>query len=380
LEETPYVAYLYGYPHKTAYRPFAPALPLESVWARERREALFLYVHVPFCEMRCGFCNLFTAAGPRQDVVEGYLAALGRETRRVKEALGPTTFARAAIGGGTPTLLDEAGLHAVFDLAEGVMGADLRNIPVSVEVSPETVTPGKLQALHSRGVDRVSIGVQSFIEAEVAAVKRPQKTEQVEAALERIRGFSFPTLNIDLIYGMEGQTVDSLLFSLRAALRFAPEELYLYPLYVRPLTFLGKKGRAWDDLRLSLYRTGRDFLLSQGYTQVSMRMPPRSRGPCTAVRRMAWWALGAGHARTPEGCTTRPSTPWAPARCAPSSPRTASGPRRPSVRWATASSWMPGSSAGGTCSCPCWRTAWTWRLTRSASGRALGRTSRSWRS
>jgi oxygen-independent coproporphyrinogen III oxidase len=299
LEETPYVAYLYGYPHKTAYRPFAPALPLESVWARERREALFLYVHVPFCEMRCGFCNLFTAAGPRQDVVEGYLAALGRETRRVKEALGPTTFARAAIGGGTPTLLDEAGLHAVFDLAEGVMGADLRNIPVSVEVSPETVTPGKLQALHSRGVDRVSIGVQSFIEAEVAAVKRPQKTEQVEAALERIRGFSFPTLNIDLIYGMEGQTVDSLLFSLRAALRFAPEELYLYPLYVRPLTFLGKKGRAWDDLRLSLYRTGRDFLLSQGYTQVSMRMfrarhAPAQQGPVYRCQEDGMVGLGCG--------------------------------------------------------------------------------------
>ncbi|SET25615.1 STM4012 family radical SAM protein [Stigmatella erecta] len=299
LEETPYVAYLYGYPHKTAYRPFSPSLPLESVWAEERRDALFLYLHVPFCEMRCGFCNLFTAAGPRQDVVEGYLAALGRETRRVKEALGPATFARAAIGGGTPTLLDVAGLHTVFDLAEGVMGADLRNIPVSVEVSPETLDAGKLQALHSRGVDRVSIGVQSFLEPEVAAVKRPQKTAQVEAALELIRSFHFPTLNIDLIYGMEGQTVDSLLFSLRAALRFAPEELYLYPLYVRPLTFLGKKGRAWDDLRLALYRAGRDFLLSQGYTQVSMRMfrarhAPDAQGPVYRCQEDGMVGLGCG--------------------------------------------------------------------------------------
>ncbi|EAU62786.1 elongator protein 3/MiaB/NifB [Stigmatella aurantiaca DW4/3-1] len=249
--------------------------------------------------MRCGFCNLFTAAGPRQDVVEGYLAALGRETRRVKEAIGPATFARAALGGGTPTLLDVAGLHTVFDLAEGVMGADLRNIPVSVEVSPETASLEKLQALRSRGTDRVSIGVQSFIEAEVAAVKRPQKTAQVEEALERIRTLDFPTLNIDLIYGMEGQTVESWLFSLRAALRYSPEEIYLYPLYVRPLTFLGKKGRAWDDLRLSLYRTGRDFLLSQGYTQVSMRMfrarhAPSSDGPVYRCQEDGMVGLGCG--------------------------------------------------------------------------------------
>lgn len=299
LAETPYVAYLYGYPHKTAYRPFTPALPLESVWAEERRDALFLYLHVPFCEMRCGFCNLFTAAGPKQDVVDGYLGALVRETRRVKEALGTASFARAAIGGGTPTLLDVAGLDTVFDLMEGVMGADLKHIPVSVEVSPETVDAQKLRVLRSRGADRVSIGVQSFLEAEVAAVKRPQQTAQVEAALDLIRSTGFPTLNIDLIYGMEGQTVESFLFSLRAALRFNPEELYLYPLYVRPLTLLGKKARAWDDLRLSLYRAGREFLLSQGYTQVSMRMfrakhAPDAGGPVYRCQEDGMVGLGCG--------------------------------------------------------------------------------------
>ncbi|MCK8496671.1 STM4012 family radical SAM protein [Myxococcus fulvus] len=299
LGESPYVAYLYGYPHKTAYRPFTPPLSLESVWAEERRDALFLYFHVPFCEMRCGFCNLFTAAGPRQDVVDGYLGALERETQRVKDALGRASFARLALGGGTPTLLDVAGLNKVFDLAEKVLGADPRNIPVSVEVSPETVDAEKLRTLRSRGTDRVSMGVQSFIEAEVAAVKRPQKTAQVESALDLIRSTGFPTLNLDLIYGMEGQTPESFLYSLRETLRFSPEEIYLYPLYVRPLTFLGKKARAWDDLRLSLYRTGRGFLLSQGYTQVSMRMfrakhAPDAGGPVYRCQEDGMVGLGCG--------------------------------------------------------------------------------------
>ncbi|RKG66643.1 coproporphyrinogen III oxidase family protein [Corallococcus exercitus] len=298
LEGTPYVAYLYGYPHKTAYRPLTPALPLEDVWAKERRDALFLYLHVPFCEMRCGFCNLFTAAGPKEDVVTAWLAALKREARRVKDALGPSTFARAAIGGGTPTLLDVAGLETVFDLA-AELGVHPRDVPMSVEVSPETVDADKVALLKARGVDRVSMGVQSFLEAEVAAVKRPQKTAQVEATLDLLRSAGFPTLNLDLIYGIEGQTVETFQHSLEAALRYAPEELYLYPLYVRPLTFLGKKSRAWDDLRLSLYRNGRDFLLSRGYTQVSMRMfraahAPAARGAVYRCQEDGMVGLGVG--------------------------------------------------------------------------------------
>jgi oxygen-independent coproporphyrinogen-3 oxidase len=305
LGETPYAAYLYGYPHKTAYRPLSPARSLESVWAGERRDALFLYLHVPFCEMRCGFCNLFTAAGPKPEIVQAWLQALTREARQVKQALGPATFARAAVGGGTPTLLDVAGLHALFDLAEH-LGAEPRHIPVSVEVSPETVDADKLAALRERGVDRVSIGVQSFLEAEVASLKRPQKTAQVEAALELLRQAGFPTLNVDLIYGMEGQTVESLLTSLRAALRYTPEELYLYPLYVRPLTFLGKRARAWDDLRLSLYRAGRDFLLAEGYTQVSMRMfrarhAPAAQGPVYRCQEDGMVGLGCGARSYTEG-------------------------------------------------------------------------------
>ena len=67
---TPYAAYAYSYPHKTAYRPLTPPRPLAEAWAGEAKDALFLYLHVPFCEMRCGFCNLFTAANPREEIAE----------------------------------------------------------------------------------------------------------------------------------------------------------------------------------------------------------------------------------------------------------------------------------------------------------------------
>ena len=76
LDGTPYAAYTYSYPHKTAYRPLDPPRRLAEVWAGEPLDALFLYLHVPFCEMRCGFCNLFTTANPRGQLAEDYLAAL----------------------------------------------------------------------------------------------------------------------------------------------------------------------------------------------------------------------------------------------------------------------------------------------------------------
>lgn len=302
LQGTPYASYSYSYPHKTAYRPLPSPIPLGEVWAGEARDALFLYLHVPFCEMRCGFCNLFTTANPQVSMEQRYLDALERQARRVREAVGPVTISRMAVGGGTPTYLDLAGLDRLFDLGGDLFGVDGGQVPISVETSPHTSEPAKLRLLRRRGVDRVSLGVQSFLEAEVRAVGRGQKTAEVEAALTRIREAGIPSLNIDLMYGLPGQTAETWLASLRHALRFAPEELYLYPLYVRPLTGLGRVGRAWDDQRLELYRLGRDFLRSEGYAQVSMRMfraphapeAPSGEGPLYCCQSDGMIGLGAG--------------------------------------------------------------------------------------
>jgi oxygen-independent coproporphyrinogen-3 oxidase len=299
LTGSPYRGYAYAYPHKTAYRPLDPPVALGPLWAEERRDSLFLYVHVPFCGMRCGYCNLFTRARPEGALVAGYLDALRRQAARVRAALPDAAFARFAMGGGTPTYLAVADLEAALDVAERTMGADLARIPGSVEVSPETVDAEKLANLRARGIDRISIGVETFDEAEAAAVYRPQQAAVVERALELIRRSGAPILNIDLIYGLPSQTVASWLRSVRAALRFAPEELYLYPLYVRPLTGLGRSQREWDDLRLACYRAAREHLLGEGYAQVSMRMfraphAPEGRGPVYRCQEDGMVGLGCG--------------------------------------------------------------------------------------
>ncbi|MFC5750223.1 STM4012 family radical SAM protein [Actinomadura rugatobispora] len=277
----PYQGYVYAYPHKTAYRPLDPQPSLREVWADEDRAALFLYLHVPFCEMRCGFCNLFTRTGAPEELTGAYLDALDRQATAVLGGLGDATFATAAFGGGTPTYLTASELERLCDIAGRFAG--LGSIPLGVETSPATATSDRLAVLAERGVTRVSIGVQSFLDEEARAAVRPQKRAEVEAALDRIRAAAIPTLNIDLIYGIDGQTPATWLHSLDAALAWEPEELYLYPLYVRPLTGLGRRARDWDDQRMELYRTGRDHLLAQGYEQVSMRMFRRPTGPASAA-------------------------------------------------------------------------------------------------
>ena len=287
----PYESYVYAYPHKTAYRPLDPAPALPEVWRGEQTDALSLYAHIPFCEVRCGFCNLFTRIGAPDELTTRYLDALERQASQTFAALeaaaaGRPRVANAAIGGGTPTFLEAAELSRLLDILETTMGADLGAIPLSVEASPSTATPDRLTVLAERGTTRLSLGVQSFDPAEARAAVRPQKAAEVHGALAAIRETSIPVLNIDLIYGIDGQTEQSWLASLDAALSWAPEELYLYPLYIRPLTGLGRAtagadaeaveaGAAlevWDEQRLRLYRAGRDHLLGNGYEQTSMRM------------------------------------------------------------------------------------------------------------
>jgi oxygen-independent coproporphyrinogen-3 oxidase len=262
-----YLSYAYSYPHKTAYRPLAPARPLRELWADEDRSALFLYLHVPFCEQRCGFCNLFTEARPRGDLEDRYVAALERQAAVVAAALAPARFAQVAIGGGTPTYLSARHLERLLAIV-GRLGAG--GLPASVEVSPSTLDADKLAVLVAAGTTRVSMGVQSFVPAETAAVHRRQDLGDVERALGWLRDV-VPVRNVDLIYGLPGQTAETLRGSIDRALALGANELYLYPLYVRPLTVLGRRG-GWRDQRLALYRAGRDHLRQLGWRQASMRM------------------------------------------------------------------------------------------------------------
>lgn len=184
--ETPYEQYVYAYPHQKAYRLLEDGPLLSDLWSGERLDALSLYAHIPFCEMRCGFCNLFTRTGAPEEVTGAFLATLERQARVTREALEakgePIRFTLAAFGGGTPTYLTADELTRLCDISENVMGADLKAASWSVETSPATATADRIAVLAERGATRLSIGVQSFVDEEARAAVRPQKRAEVEAS------------------------------------------------------------------------------------------------------------------------------------------------------------------------------------------------------
>jgi len=274
LARGPYVGYCYSYPHKTAYRRL-PVRSLRDVWQDEARDSLFLYVHVPFCEFRCGFCNLFTLSQPDADLPGAWLKTFERQAKILKQQILEANFGQLAIGGGTPSYLNTDELELLFNVLQNDLNVNGSMVPASMEVSPATVDQDKLRLMKDFGVDRVSMGVQSFDGNDVGSMGRPQKLPTVMNAIELIEKFDFPIMNLDLIYGATGQTEASWLDSVKRSIACQPAEIYLYPLYVREKTGLAKRGSqtaAHAQQRLSFYRSGRDELLGEGYEQVSMRM------------------------------------------------------------------------------------------------------------
>jgi oxygen-independent coproporphyrinogen III oxidase len=272
MAEGGYDGYAYAYPHKTAYRPLDPGVPLSLAWQSEDKRRLFLYVHLPFCEMRCGFCNLFTTVLPGGSLVDQTLAAIQRQSDAVAASIAPEGIAQAAFGGGTPSYLSENQLEDLFSRLSRTWPVRWSHIPTSFEVSPGTVTREKLALLKSLGVDRISLGVQSFVAEDLISLKRPQPAEELERACQFIKAAGFTVFNIDLIYGNDGQDAKRWQSSLNRALEWQPEELYLYPLYIGKLTNLDRSGKRPAEYRRDLYRQARDFLLAAGYRQISMRL------------------------------------------------------------------------------------------------------------
>ena len=194
-----------------------------------------LYVHLPFCAHRCGYCDFVTAVG-RGEQHGAYVDALMRELEQERHVLADeveTVF----LGGGTPTFTS---LPELVRLLEALPAAE----EVTVEANPETVTPELAKALHAAGVTRVSLGAQSFQPQLLNVLERGAQPDDVRRAFAHLREAGFDNLSLDLIYGIPGQSVADLEADLAAALALEPEHLSCYELEAKPGT---RFTHAWGD-------------------------------------------------------------------------------------------------------------------------------------
>lgn len=263
-----YVDYMYSYPHKTAYRPFSSPVSLLPYLEQVEGRNASLYFHIPFCSHKCGYCNLFSLQTNREEYITVYLNTLRKQAQQLAPLTTELAFDSFAIGGGTPLLLTVPQLEFLLDTA-ALFGVHPSNAFTSVETSPEYADMARLNLLKQAGTARVSIGIQSFQDKELIALKRRPRQDSICQALNAIREMDFPYFNIDLIYGIKGQTVESFLYSLEQALQFQPNELFIYPLYVRQGTAITE--RESDAVCFQMYCAARDFLKERGFLQTSMR-------------------------------------------------------------------------------------------------------------
>jgi oxygen-independent coproporphyrinogen-3 oxidase len=216
-------------------------IPAPSVreWLHDAPEAL-LYLHVPFCEAKCFYCNFAVDVSANEQVHVGYVDALLRELDSHADWLGRTKIRGIDIGGGTPTRLATKQLARICQAITPFAQESGHAFPVSIETTPRIASqePEKLAVLSSGGIQRVSMGVQSFNAATLALVNRRRQIEQTEQAMANLRAAGFARLNLDIIFGLPGQTMQDWDADIDQIIALQPDSITTYDCLYRG------KGRA----------------------------------------------------------------------------------------------------------------------------------------
>ncbi|NPC98368.1 radical SAM family heme chaperone HemW [Nocardioides sp. zg-DK7169] len=231
--------------------PLDGSLP-ESALAGVGERPFGFYVHVPFCTVRCGYCdfNTYTAAelGPAGTAPGAsratYAQAAVAEVRRARGVLGERTVPVQTVflGGGTPTLLSPADLGSILGAIDEEFGLVL-GAEVTTEANPDSVTLRDLDELRAAGFTRISFGMQSAVPEVLAVLDRTHDPRRVPAAVEWARAAGFEQVSLDLIYGTPGESLADWETSLDAALACGPDHVSAYSLIVEDGTALARRVR-----------------------------------------------------------------------------------------------------------------------------------------
>jgi oxygen-independent coproporphyrinogen-3 oxidase len=261
-----------------------------------------LYVHVPFCLTRCGYCD-FNAYAGLGHLAARYVRALHAEADLAAPDWGDEKIVSVFLGGGTPTTMEVADLEALlvrlrdrFDVTH--------DAEVTIEANPETLDPAKLEGLLAAGYSRLSMGAQSFDVAVLSALERVHSPASVRRAFEQARVAGFENVNVDLIYGADGETLESWEGTLRDAIELDPDHISAYALTIEPSTPLGRKVQSGavpapdGDLQADMFALACELFREAGYGHYEVSNWAKAGFEC--VHNLGYWerrpylGLGAG--------------------------------------------------------------------------------------
>lgn len=229
---------------------------------------LGVYIHIPFCLRKCNYCDFCSYAGRGRPDFEEYLGALRRHIGSYRGRLDGHIAKSVYFGGGTPTLLEPGDFASLLDAVASVVRIS-PDAEISTECNPATADAAKLRGIRQAGVDRISIGAQSFVDDELSALGRLHNADDVRRAVSDARDAGFMNVSLDLMYGIPRQTPESLAYTLDAALGCSPEHISAYCLRVEDGTPFGKMGKSLvlpdDDAVYDMYCTIVGKLGDAGY-------------------------------------------------------------------------------------------------------------------
>ena len=273
IREFEYCPEIYIYPTPRMYEAFKEFSPQ----GLELTDEINVYLHIPFCEHFCSFCGYFKTIY-KESLQAEFVKSVAKEIHLRRSAFEGKVVKTLHFGGGTPSLLSPKQLDSIIKALQEVNASILETcLEVSIEATPESIRREKFEAYRMAGINRVSMGVQSLVDEEVVlanrCVEKNRSTFQMlSEAVGTLRDIGIKDLVIDLMIGIEGQTIESFEQTVRLALQLRPQTVQLYALGMMPKTALARKSPQKLMSGEEIYRCyilGRRLFLEAGYRQDS---------------------------------------------------------------------------------------------------------------
>lgn len=273
---------------------------------------LTLYIHMPWCEHKCPYCdfNSYKTNGPvpESDYVEHLLADLQRQL----PSLGERNICAIYIGGGTPSLFSPASYEKLFDRINQQLNID-RKAEITMEANPGSSERDKFAGFRKAGINRLSIGVQSFNDDKLRRLGRVHSAKEATGAVNMARQAGFDDLNIDIMFGLPQQTVEEGLSDVQSAIDLEPDHLSWYQLTLEPNTLFYQKPPDLpdDEVIEAIHDQGKNRIAKSGFQQYEVSAFSKSGYECR--HNLNYWlfgdyvGIGAGaHSKiTMDGAITR---------------------------------------------------------------------------
>ncbi|MFZ7260402.1 radical SAM family heme chaperone HemW [Avibacterium avium] len=256
---------------------------------------LSLYVHIPWCVQKCPYCDFNSHAQkggiPEQEYIAHLLADLRQDLARYQASIGDRTLHSIFIGGGTPSLFSAQGIAQLLQGIEQQISF-APNIEITLEANPGTAEASRFAGFVEAGVNRLSLGIQSFDDEKLQRLGRIHNSAEAKSAVQMAKDSGFKRINLDLMHGLPNQTLTQALDDLRQAIALEPSHLSWYQLTIEPNTMFAYRPPTLpdDDALWDIFEQGHQLLSQAGYGQYETSAYAKAGDQCR--HNLNYWRFG----------------------------------------------------------------------------------------